>query len=295
MTSIAIASGKGGTGKSVFSASLASAFAGRGLPTILFDADLGVGNAHILHGVTAERTAAHVVAGRETIQNVVVDGPHGVRVVPGGSGVAGMATLSSYELHLLGRALARLEDPAVDLLMADAGAGISAQTIRFLAAADLVVLVTTPDLTALTDAYALIKVLVTAHPRTDISLVVNRVHNPEEGLGAADRICQTARRFLGVEVRYIGSMPEDAEVQVSVADRVPFLVRDPHSPAAAFVRYAAETLEAVLATRAAGGTSYGTRLSGGPRRGARLRSRLSAARDALGGRRSVDAAALSTN
>jgi flagellar biosynthesis protein FlhG len=234
--SVCIASGKGGTGKSVITASLATLLSARG-ETLLVDADLGIGNAHILFDVSPARSLVDVVHGQARVRDVVERCGEHLALVGGGSGVSHMAGLSAYELHLIARGIEEIERD-YDYVVVDSAAGISEQTVAFAAACDVVLVVTTPDLTAMTDAYALLKALFSRDPERAPLLAVNRVaddldgEHEHSGEHVADRLCTVCRRFLGREPRYIGRVPEDRSVVRSVAARRPVLQHAPGSPAA---------------------------------------------------------------
>lgn len=236
--SIAVASGKGGTGKSVITASLACHFAANSRSVTLFDADLGVGNAHILQGITPAYTAAHVASGMVELEDIAMMAPTGVKVLPAGSGVAGLASLGREALFRIARGFQKVERHC-DLLFIDAAAGISDQTIFFLLAADMTLLITTPDLTAMTDAYALIKVLHLRNPETAIQLIVNRCHSEKEANSVSNKLLSVSRRFLGKEIGLLGWVPEDSSVCDSVAKKTPFVHAHPNAAASqALVRIA---------------------------------------------------------
>lgn len=227
--SVCIASGKGGTGKSVLAASLAR-FLGRHAQTLLVDADLGVGNAHILQGHSPRASLADVFAGRparELVERVAA----GLDLLAGGSGVARLAAASRSDLTRIGDTLATLERD-YGYLIADCGAGISEATLAIARAADRVVVVTTPDLTAMTDAYAFLKVLGIPATGPAPLLVVNRAPCEAVATDSAQRVCDVARRFLGRAPEFIGWLPSDADVVASVNARQPFVVHAPQGPAA---------------------------------------------------------------
>jgi len=225
--SACVASGKGGTGKSVVSASLATLLAPRGR-TLLFDADLGVGNAHILQDVSPEHTLADVVDGSFDLAVAVAPCRPQLDLLAGGSGFARLASLSARELNIIGSGLERLELEYRHLII-DSAAGISNQTISFAAAADVVLLVTTPDVTALTDVYAFFKVLLQRRPTSLPLLVINRVESEDEARSAANRIASVSKKFLGREPRYVGFLPEDRAAFRSVQQRRPVVISEPHS------------------------------------------------------------------
>ncbi len=242
--SLCIASGKGGTGKSVLTASLGALFARAGR-TLIVDADLGVGNAHILHDLCPEHSFVDVVEGRLSAREVLVHARPELDLVAAGSGVSRMAGLTNFELHLVGCALESLETDYSSVLV-DSAAGISPQTISFAAASDLVLIVTTPDVTALTDAYAFLKVLLQRRPDCAPLFVVNRATSAEEGAAVAERLRSVSRKFLGREPRCLGWIPEDRAVVHSVAARQPLVIAEPGSPAAAALERLAQALQREL-------------------------------------------------
>jgi flagellar biosynthesis protein FlhG len=225
--SVCVASGKGGTGKSVVSASLATLLAPRGR-TLLFDADLGVGNAHILQDVSPDHSLADVVDGGMDLALTVAPCRPQLDLLPGGSGYAKLASPSARELHVIGLGIEQLELGYRHLLV-DSAAGISNQTVTFAAASDVVLLVTTPDVTALTDAYAFLKVLLQRRPTCLPLLVVNRATSEEEARSAADRISSVSKKFLQREPRYVGFLPEDRAAFRSIQHRRPVVIDDPQS------------------------------------------------------------------
>lgn len=234
--SLCIASGKGGTGKSVVTASIADVLARRGR-TLIVDADLGVGNAHILQDVTPDLSFVDVVDGKLPVHEIRVECRENLDLLGGGSGVSRMAGLSSWEMHMLARGIEEIETDYAHLVV-DSAAGISNQTIAFAAASDLVLIVTTPDVTALTDAYAFLKALLARRSDCDPVFAVNRAASDEEAASVAERMVAVSRKFLGREPRFVGSLPEDRAVARSVNARVPVVRSEPDS---AFAR-ALETL-----------------------------------------------------
>jgi flagellar biosynthesis protein FlhG len=226
--SLCIASGKGGTGKSVVSASVATLLARKGR-TLIVDADLGVGNAHILHNLCPEHSFVDVVEGRLSVRDIRVTCRPQLDLLAAGSGVSRMAGLTTYELHLVAVGIESLE-PEYRHVLVDSAAGISNQTIAFAAASDAVLLVTTPDVTALTDAYAFLKVLLQRKSDLVPLFVVNRATSEEEADHVADRLRSVARKFLGREPRYVGWLPDDPHVTECVNARSPVVVRAESAP-----------------------------------------------------------------
>jgi flagellar biosynthesis protein FlhG len=215
--SLCVASGKGGTGKSVVTASLAVLFAPRGR-TLLVDADFGVGNAHILQDVSPPATCVDVVEGRLTVREALTPCGKSVDLLAAGSGVPRMAELSGYELHLLASGLRELEHEYRYVLI-DSAAGVSHQTISLARASDVTLIVTTPDLTAMTDAYAFLKLLFAGRAGTRALLLVNRASGPDEAEEVTRRIARVGERFLGAAPRCIGWLPHDPAVSACVNRR----------------------------------------------------------------------------
>ena len=266
--SLCVASGKGGTGKSVVVASVANLLARRGR-TLVVDADMGVGNAHILQDASPRRSFVDVVAGRCAVAEAVTPCAGGLDLLSAGSGVSRMAGLSAYELHLIAGGLEELET-RYDFIVVDSAAGISDQTVAFAAACDRVLVVTTPDLTAMTDAYAFIKVLHQRRPHQVPMILVNRVdqraaegdaHDREQtGARVAERIRGVCQRFLDLEPRWIGSVPDDRNVVRSVAARRPVVLFEPETPASVALAGLATPLASELERIEPRGMGLGLRL-----------------------------------
>jgi flagellar biosynthesis protein FlhG len=227
-SSVCVASGKGGTGKSVVSASLSTLFARLGR-TLIVDADMGVGNAHILHDVAPPHSFVDLVEGRCSVRDILAACAPGLDLLAAGSGVSRMASLSSWEMHLVAGGIDEIECDYTRIVV-DSAAGISNQTVALAAASDLVLLVTTPDVTALTDAYAFLKVLLVRRADAHLVFVVNRAASPQEGARVADRLQAAAHKFLGCEPRCIGILPDDRSVVRCVNARAPVVVREPDAP-----------------------------------------------------------------
>ncbi|MFT7678861.1 MAG: flagellar biosynthesis protein FlhG [Planctomycetota bacterium] len=222
-----VVSGKGGTGKSLCTASLANLLSRRGR-TLIMDADLGVGNAHLLQNVHPEVTLVDVVEGNLPLRRAITPCGDRLDLLAGGSGYARVAHLSHLELEMLARGLERMEC-SYDYLVVDSAAGLSEQTVGLAAAADLVVLVTTPDITSLTDAYAFLKVLVQLGPARDPLVVINRVQDPAEAEIAMRRMSNVASKFLGRSLRFACVLPEDRAAFRCTQRRMPVSVSEPES------------------------------------------------------------------
>ena len=240
---IAVTSGKGGVGKSNISVNLAIQFAAVGKQVVLLDADLGLANADVLCNVDLPCNLSHVIARKKELAEVLVDVPGGFKLIGGASGLARMADLTDFDRQRLVNALGELEQQA-DVILIDTGAGISPNVLAFTRAADHVLVVTTPEPTAITDAYAVVKVLSRdGSSERRISLLVNQVRNSNEGKIVHGRIAKVAKQFLGVSVLDAGHVMSDENVPQAVRRRLPFVLGNPKCPAAQCVAQLAMRLQ----------------------------------------------------
>jgi flagellar biosynthesis protein FlhG len=250
---VCITSGKGGTGKSVLTSNLAVHLAATARSVLAVDADMGLANLHLLLGVRPSRTIADVIERGARLDEIAEIGPVGVRLAAGGSGLPEMADMHPARLQRLVDAIDDLGGRA-EVVLVDTGAGIGRATTSFLYTLPEILVVTTPDLTAMTDAYAVIKNVARNNPGARVLLAVNRVASAVEGLevfGRIDRICQ---KFLGRPILYLGHVLEDPRVPASVAARLPILLNQPAAPAAACLRGVGRALMLEIGARAAGAT-----------------------------------------
>lgn len=231
---LAVTSGKGGVGKSNLAVNLSICMAAQGLRVTLVDVDMGLANADLLLNVNPRYNLTHVVTGVRTMAQISVAAPGGIHFVPGSSGRQELANLSDFERQNLILQLRTLQN-STDIVVLDCGAGISRNVVSFALAADHVMVVTTPQPTALTDAYAMIKILHRTHGRGRIGLVVNMAGSRAEAEGAYQRIAQVADRFLHYTVASDGYMLHDTRVDQAVRERCPFVIRYPESDASACV------------------------------------------------------------
>lgn len=245
---IAITSGKGGVGKSNVAVNLAIQLASAGRDVVLLDADLGLANADVLCNVDLPYNLSHVIARKKELAEVLVKAPGGFRLIGGASGLARMADLSDFDRQRLVNALGELESQA-DFILIDTGAGISPNVLSFTRAADDVVIVTTPEPTAITDAYAVVKVVSREESERRLSLLVNQVRSSMEARVVYDRIAKVARQFLNVNVYDAGSIPRDESVPYAVRQRTPFVLGAPRCAAAQSIGQLAMRLEQGMASR----------------------------------------------
>jgi flagellar biosynthesis protein FlhG len=208
---IAFASGKGGTGKSFLATNAAIALQAAGQRVALVDCDFGLANAHLLFGVTPRWSLQHLLEGGVPVQQVLTPTPYGPNLVAGGSGVASLAELDARRMQVLAKALGWVAR-CHDVVLLDCAAGLAPQSLIMVLAAHRVVVVTNPEIAALTDAYALVKCLARQGGPPAVQLVVNRVPRPGLGRITFDRLAEVSRRFAGCDIHYLGEVPEDPSV-----------------------------------------------------------------------------------
>jgi flagellar biosynthesis protein FlhG len=239
--SLAVTSGKGGVGKTSVATNLAIAFARRGRKVLLVDGDLSLANVDLLLGVVPQKNLGDVVLHGTPIEEVVLETREGVRLLPAGSGMEELADLDDFRRERLLRELSRLES-SVDLILLDTGSGIGRQTIHLARAADQVLVVTTPEPTAFSDAYATLKVLSRGRLRSRPGIVVNMAASPEEARETERRIRVVAERFLRLQPEYLGYVLLDAAVGRAVRMQEPLLKAYPRCPASACLENLAQRL-----------------------------------------------------
>lgn len=238
---IAITSGKGGVGKTSFSINLGISLSQLGYQTFIIDCDLGTANVDVLLNLQPKFNIAHILNKQKEILDIVVEGPSGLQLVPGGSGFQNIADLEETQFNRLIDSFQTLEKFA-DFIIIDTGAGLSRNVVNFLLASDEIIVVTTPEPHAITDAYAIIKVMDEHNPALEPKLVVNKAETPEEGKKIADKMISVADRFLNLRLEYFGYIIEDKSVWRAIKKLRPFVLAEPQSPAAQCVKALAKKI-----------------------------------------------------
>ena len=229
---IAITGGKGGVGKSTLAVNLAVALGGLGQRTLLLDADLGLANVDVLLGLQPRATLAELIAGRCGIEDILVDGPNGILVVPAASGRRQMAQLTTAEHIGLVNVVSSLQNE-LDVLVVDTAAGLNDSVLTFCQASQEVVLVVCDEPASITDAYALIKVLARERGVARVHVVANMVRDTNEGRTLYNKLVRVCERFLAdISLNHLGSVPQDDWLRLAVQRQQPVVKAYPASPSA---------------------------------------------------------------
>ena len=237
---IAITSGKGGVGKTSLSANLAIALVQTGASVTLLDADLGLANVNIMFGIIPKYNLYHVIKGKKNLRDIVIEIPEGVKIIAGASGFYQLANLEARQRNDFINGFSSLD--ADDYMIIDTGAGVSQNVLSFVAASDEVIVVTTPEPTAVTDAYGMIKSIAAQAYENSVKLIVNRVQSVSEGKRVAQRIINVASQFLNIKVDSLGFVFDDVVVAKSIRNQKPFIVSYPKSKASGCVSVIADII-----------------------------------------------------
>lgn len=249
---IAVASGKGGVGKTTVSVNLATAIAQTGRKTLLLDGDMGLANVDVLLGLTPAWNLSHVLEGRCALEDTILEGPAGLMVVPAASGKKNMAELTPAENAGIVRAFSELRRE-IDVLIVDTAAGIADSVTTLSAASQEVVVVVTNDPASITDAYALIKVLSRDHGVQRVQVLANQVANLGEAREIYAGLERVSERFLDVTLAFVGAVPYDDWLKTAVRRQKPVVELYPGSPSALAFQAIARRVEAWVPPTAARG------------------------------------------
>ena len=227
---ITISSGKGGVGKTNVVANLAVALSKSGKKVVLLDADLGLGNLDVLLGLAPKYNFGHVIRGEKEISEIMVEGPAGIMIIPAASGLQELTSLSAEQKINLFSQLEGLDDD-IDIMLIDTAAGISQNVLFFNIVASEMIIVVSPEPTAIVDAYALIKVLYTKHGEKKFRLLVNQARDDKEGLEVYKNVSVVADKFLNISIDYLGFIPYDENLRKAVRMQKPIIELFPTSKA----------------------------------------------------------------
>lgn len=225
---ITVTSGKGGVGKSNFTLNFAIMLQKQGKRVLIFDADIGLANIDVLMGITPVYSLYHLLKKEKNIWEIIQPGPEGLQFIAGGSGFTDLLRLEDQDLQDFVEQVGQLNGH-FDYIIFDTGAGLSKETLKFILAAHETFVVTTPEPTAITDAYAIIKMIHQQEPDVLYRLIVNRVTDSREGRQTADKITLTAKRFMNLDISVLGHVLDDGCVTKAVKKQIPFTLAFPQA------------------------------------------------------------------
>jgi len=240
---ITVTSGKGGVGKTNLSVNMALSFARMGKKVVVMDADLGLANVNVMLNMIPKYNLYHVIKKQKTIHEILVETEYGISIVAGASGFSQIANMGDQERHDFISELDTLS--FADIIIIDTSAGVSSNVLDFIAAADDAIIITTPEPTAITDAYGIIKIIAMEYDGLNIGLklVVNRARGAAEAKSVAERMTNIAGQFLNLKVDYLGFVYDDPAVPNAVRQQKPFVIVDPKSKASLCVQHLVERMD----------------------------------------------------
>jgi flagellar biosynthesis protein FlhG len=240
---ITVTSGKGGVGKTNLSVNMALAFARLGKKVIVMDADLGLANVNVMLNMIPKYNLYHVIKKQKTIREILVETEYGISIVAGASGFSQIANMGEEDRKDFISELDSLSN--ADIIIIDTSAGVSSNVLDFIAAADDAVIITTPEPTAITDAYGIIKIIATEYDSVNmgLKLVVNRAKGAAQAKSVADRMINIAGQFLNLKLDYLGFIYDDVSVSHAVLRQKPFMVVDPKCKASICVQHIVERMD----------------------------------------------------
>ncbi len=227
---ITVTSGKGGVGKTNITINLAIALSEQGLRVIILDADFGLANIDVLFGIIPQYTLVDVIKNKKSIMEIITNGPRNTKFISGGSGVEDLVKLDKEQIMKFVENMALL-DKLADIIIVDTGAGLSDNVMSFIMAADDVLLITTPEPTSVTDAYALIKMVSNRDKTKKMRVIVNRADNTDEANDIMNKLALVAEKFLGIVLEPAGYILHDDAIVKAVKLQHPFLISFPKSQA----------------------------------------------------------------
>lgn len=238
---ITVTSGKGGVGKTNLTVNLALALANLGQKVLVIDADLGLANVEFVLGATPRYNLLNLLDDGCNFNDIAMDGPRGIKFMSGGSGIYQLANLSDGQLQRIVNQVVMFDEWA-NIILIDTGAGLHQNVLNFVMAADEVIIITTPEPSAIADAYAVMKTYAAYHGRGLLRLVVNRVLEMAEGQIAVDKLGKVSQRFLGMAVTNLGFIFEDPNVLKAVKSQTPVMVAYPDTISARCIDHIAQRL-----------------------------------------------------
>ncbi len=227
---ITISSGKGGVGKTNFSINLAIYFASLKKRVVVIDADFGLANVEVLLGARPEYNFYHIIKGEKSISEVMVDTKYGIKFISGGNGLKELSNINNTEIKYFIEQFDYLDDKIFDIIIIDTGAGISRSVTNFIMASDESIIVTTPEPTAFTDAYTLIKIIKEQNKHINkLKLVVNKADDKNEADRLFNKMYNVTNKFLDIELENVGYIPSDLDLIKAIKQQKPAILLYPES------------------------------------------------------------------
>ncbi len=252
---IAVASGKGGVGKTNTVINLATSLAALGDRVMVLDADLGLGNLDVMLGLAPQYNLQHLFSGEKNLDEIIVEGPRGIKIIPAASGIQEVTQSGTREQHILMEQMSRFAEK-IDFLFIDAAAGISDMVTSFVMAADAALVVATPEPTSMTDAYALMKVLCNRYGEKKFYLLLNQVSGESEARQVYSQLSRVGEKFLDITLVFLGYIPKDANVPMAVCRQQAVVEYKPESPASCAFGEVARRLRRLPLRSKSGGLQY---------------------------------------
>ncbi len=228
---ICVTSGKGGVGKTNFSINLGIALSRLGQRTVVIDADLGLANIDVVAGTIPKYTLNNLLYSDMNLEDILGNGPDGLKIISGASGMFNLLDLPYEKVQLLIHHFHELYE-MFDIAIIDTGAGLSKNILAFAGASDDIIIITTPEPTSLTDAYAMVKAITRENKLSKISVVINQAESSKEGHQYFEKINNASSKFLNYELEKLGVIMDDVSVPKAVKQQQPLLIKFPFSTAA---------------------------------------------------------------
>jgi flagellar biosynthesis protein FlhG len=226
---ITVTSGKGGVGKTNFTLNLAINLSLKGLRVVVIDTDFGLANVEVLFGNIPKYNFSHLISGEKRIDEILIDGPNGIKFISGGSGISQLANISKEQIANIIDDFKYI-DKIADIILIDTGAGIYKTIINFVLSSEECIIVTTPEPTSITDAYAILKTLgEEKQEMPKFYVVINRVDDDFEGDEIFQRLSKVSSKFLGINIEFLGNIPFDKMLIKAVKIQEPVAIAFPSS------------------------------------------------------------------
>lgn len=219
---IAVASGKGGVGKTLISINLAMIIGNTGKRVLIIDGDFGLSNVHIMLGLTPEKNLSDFINGKASIDEIVFKINNNVSFISSGNGIQELVNLSSKDITEILDRIHEYAENNFDIIIFDTPPGIHNETLIITSSSDIPIVISTPEPTAVADAYALVKVLNTSMMLKDFYVLINKCSSKEEGLKIFNSINTVSQRFLDINLKYLGYITYNKNIIRKIVDQKPF-------------------------------------------------------------------------